>query len=65
MEMTEGTIAEWLVDDGAPVVEDQPLYVLETDKVSTEVAAPVSGVLRHIGRVGTSYAVGDVIAELG
>ena len=43
MEMTEATLAEWLVDDGARVEQDQPIYLLETDKVETEIPAPVSG----------------------
>ena len=64
MEMTEATLSEWLVDDGATVVQDQPMYVLETDKVENEVGAPVAGVLRRIGSAGEIYAVGEVIAEI-
>ncbi len=64
MEMTEATLARWLIDDGAEVVRDQPMYLLETDKVESEVAAPTSGVLRHIGSEGETYPVGEVIAEL-
>jgi Biotin-requiring enzyme/Beta-lactamase len=50
MEMTEGTITEWLVEDGAAVAQDQPLYLLETDKVTNEVTAPVAGRREHIAR---------------
>jgi pyruvate/2-oxoglutarate dehydrogenase complex dihydrolipoamide acyltransferase (E2) component len=64
MEMSEGTLAEWLIDDGAPVNQDEPMYVLETDKVENEVSAPVAGVLRHIGTAGETYPVGEVIAEI-
>jgi pyruvate/2-oxoglutarate dehydrogenase complex dihydrolipoamide acyltransferase (E2) component len=64
MEMTEGTVARWLVEDGARVDRDQPLYLLETDKVENEVLAPVSGVLRQVGREGETYPVGELIAEL-
>jgi pyruvate/2-oxoglutarate dehydrogenase complex dihydrolipoamide acyltransferase (E2) component len=64
MEMTEGTLAQWLVGDGDRVAQDDPMYVLETDKVENEVSAPVSGVLRHIGREGSTYPVGEVIGEL-
>ena len=64
MEMTEGTLARWLVEDGAEVARDQPLYLLETDKVENEVLAPVSGVLRRVGHEGETYPVGEVIAEL-
>jgi pyruvate/2-oxoglutarate dehydrogenase complex dihydrolipoamide acyltransferase (E2) component len=64
MEMTEATLAKWLVDDGAPVGQDQPMYLLETDKVESEVSAPIAGVLHHIGDEGATYAVGEVIGEL-
>jgi pyruvate/2-oxoglutarate dehydrogenase complex dihydrolipoamide acyltransferase (E2) component len=64
MEMTEGTVARWLVEDGAEVDRDQPLYLLETDKVENEVLAPVSGVLRQVAQEGETYPVGEVIAEL-
>jgi pyruvate/2-oxoglutarate dehydrogenase complex dihydrolipoamide acyltransferase (E2) component len=64
MEMTEGTVARWLAEDGAQVDRDQPLYLLETDKVENEVLAPVSGVLRQVGQEGETYPVGEVIAEL-
>jgi pyruvate/2-oxoglutarate dehydrogenase complex dihydrolipoamide acyltransferase (E2) component len=64
MEMTEATLSRWLVADGAQVAQDDPVYLLETDKVENEIAAPVSGVLHHIGREGETYAVGELIAEL-
>ena len=64
MEMTEATLAEWLVKDGVRVDRDQSIYLLETDKVETEIPAPISGVLRHIGAEGATYPVGEVIGEL-
>ena len=64
MEMTEGTLARWLVGDGARTTQDEPIYLLETDKVETEIPAPCSGVLRHIGDEGETYPVGEVIGEL-
>ena len=64
MEMTEATLAGWLVADGTSVAQDQPIYEIETDKVSTEVTAPIAGILRHVGVVGQVYPVGDVIGEL-
>jgi pyruvate/2-oxoglutarate dehydrogenase complex dihydrolipoamide acyltransferase (E2) component len=64
MEMTEATLAGWLVADGTAVAQDQPIYELETDKVATEITAPIAGTLRHIGVAGQAYLVGDVIGEL-
>jgi pyruvate/2-oxoglutarate dehydrogenase complex dihydrolipoamide acyltransferase (E2) component len=60
--MEEGTLQVWLVDDGASVTAGDPLYVLETDKVENEVAAPVSGVVKQSGVPGEAYPVG---AEIG
>jgi pyruvate/2-oxoglutarate dehydrogenase complex dihydrolipoamide acyltransferase (E2) component len=64
MEMTEATLARWLVDDGARVEQDEPVYLLETDKVESEITAPRAGVLRRIGEEGRTYPVGQVIGEL-
>jgi len=60
--MTEGTLVDWLVDDGDTVTDGQALYVVETDKVETEVPAAASGVVHPTAGVGGVYAVG---AELG
>ena len=48
MEMTEAVVARWLAADGSTVVKGQPLYELETDKVTNEIEAPADGRLRHI-----------------
>lgn len=50
-EQSEGTrsqILRWLKAVGEPVVENEPLIELETDKVTVEVASPGAGVLRQI-----------------
>lgn len=50
-EQSEGTrsqIVRWLKSAGEAVVRDEPLIEVETDKVTVEIAAPVSGVLREI-----------------
>jgi pyruvate/2-oxoglutarate dehydrogenase complex dihydrolipoamide acyltransferase (E2) component len=64
MEMTEAVLSTWLVEDGATVVKGQALYEMETDKVTNEIEAPVSGRLRCIAEVGLTYTVGDPVAEL-
>ncbi len=64
MEMTEAILARWLADDGALVDRGQPLYEMETDKVTTEIEAPAPGRLRRIAEVGVTYPVGDPVAEL-
>jgi pyruvate/2-oxoglutarate dehydrogenase complex dihydrolipoamide acyltransferase (E2) component len=62
--MTQATLSEWLADDGAIVAEGQPLYVLENDKVETEIEAPSRGVLRRFAEAGETYQVGDLLAEI-
>lgn len=62
--MTEGTVAEWLVEDGASVTEGQALFSLESDKSTNEVEAPASGKLRILIPVGETCDVGTVLAEI-
>lgn len=62
--MSEGTLVEWLVQDGDQVTEGQLLYRIETDKVENDVEAPVAGVVRITGEEGETYAVGDPIGEI-
>ena len=56
--MAEGTLAEWLVTDGSPVTEGQPVYSLESEKSVAEVEAPASGILRIIVAPGSTCKVG-------
>ena len=43
--VTEATLATWFKKAGDLVVQDEMICELETDKVTVEVAAPVSGTL--------------------
>jgi pyruvate/2-oxoglutarate dehydrogenase complex dihydrolipoamide acyltransferase (E2) component len=62
--MTEGTVVQWLVEDGAAVGAGEPLYVLETDKVENEIESPAAGVIRIVGTPGEVYDVGTLIATI-
>lgn len=64
MSATEGTLAEWLVDDGTIVEEGQPIYSLETDKSVQEIEAPASGKLTQKMAAGETYPVGTEIGEI-
>lgn len=59
--MNEGTLAEWMAEDGAQVTEGEPLYALESDKSTNEVDAPATGTLRIKATVGETYEVGTVL----
>jgi pyruvate/2-oxoglutarate dehydrogenase complex dihydrolipoamide acyltransferase (E2) component len=62
--ITDGVLAEWRVADGDFVEVGAPLYILETDKVETEIEAPASGTLRVLGTAGERYDVGTVIGVI-
>ena len=62
--MTEGTLVEWLVADGATVDAGDVIYRLETDKVENDVEAPVAGVVHITGEEGEIYEVGVQIGEI-
>src|SRR5207302_5801325 len=64
--MEEGTVAEWLKQEGDAVAKDEPLLTVEMDKGTQEVPSPVAGVLRRIiVQAGTTVPVKAVIAEIG
>jgi 2-oxoisovalerate dehydrogenase E2 component (dihydrolipoyl transacylase) len=59
----EGTISKWLVKPGDKVVEFEPMLEVDTDKVSAEVPAPVSGILKEIlAKEGETVQAGAEIA---
>jgi len=62
--MNEGTLAEWLVADGAAVEQGQPLFSLESDKSVEEIQAPASGTLKIVKPAGEVYEVGTVLGEI-
>ena len=63
--ITEGTVAKWLAAEGSAVHAEQVLCVLETDKVSVEIAAKAAGRLIHIAvPVGGNVSVGGELAVI-
>jgi 2-oxoglutarate dehydrogenase E2 component (dihydrolipoamide succinyltransferase) len=62
--ITEGTLARWLKPDGAAVQANEPVFELETDKASQEVAAPSAGVLKHTVAEGDKVTVGQVVGSI-
>lgn len=64
MSATSGTITEWLVEDGGRVEKGQPLYVISTDKVDSEVESPAAGFLSIEAPLDEELPVGTPIAEI-
>ena len=63
--MESGTIVKWLKSEGDPVKKGEPLYELDTDKVTQEVEADASGVLLKIAVQEGEVDVGRTIAVMG
>ena len=62
--MTEGGLAQWLVEPGKPFKKGDPLFIVETEKVANEIEADQDGVLEHIlVPQGETVAVGTVLAR--
>ncbi|MCE8471432.1 dihydrolipoamide succinyltransferase, partial [Rhodovulum sulfidophilum] len=63
--VTEATVSTWFKQAGDKVERDEMLCELETDKVSVEVPAPASGVLKEIlAAEGTTVEAGGQLAVL-
>jgi pyruvate dehydrogenase E2 component (dihydrolipoamide acetyltransferase) len=63
--MEMGTIVRWLKGEGDPVQKGEPLYELDTDKVTQEVEAEASGVLLKIAVQEGEVPVGQTVAVIG
>jgi pyruvate dehydrogenase E2 component (dihydrolipoamide acetyltransferase) len=63
--MESGTIVKWLKSEGDKVEKGEPLYELDTDKVTQEVEAEASGILLKISISSGEVEVGKTIAVIG
>lgn len=62
--VSEGELATWMVADGGYVEKGADLFEMETDKASTPVPAPESGVVRHLVPAKTKIAIGAKVAQI-
>ena len=66
LQMTEGMISTWLIEEGQPVKEGEPLFEMETDKLAITIDAAVSGtLLKILAEEGEIIPVADPIAVIG
>ncbi|MES1246165.1 MAG: dihydrolipoamide acetyltransferase family protein [Actinomycetota bacterium] len=63
--MESGTIVKWLKREGEAVQKGEPLYELDTDKVTQEVEAEATGFLLKIAVSAGEVPVGETIAFIG
>jgi len=62
--MEEGTIIQWLVEDGAEVAVGAELAEIETDKATMVFSSELAGTLQIVVDAGQSIAVGAPIARV-
>ena len=63
IEMTEGTLAEWMVKEGAAFSRGDTLCLIETDKITNDVDAEFDSVLRKVvAPMGEALPVGTLLA---
>src|SRR5438093_6066919 len=60
--VTSGLVSAWHKKSGEFVNEGEPLFALETDKVSTDIVAEKSGVLETKVPEGKEVKIGEVVA---
>src|SRR5438105_3018043 len=63
--MEAGTVVKWLKSEGERVERGEPLYEIDTDKVTQEVESDFSGVLLKIALSSGEAPVGQTIAFIG
>jgi pyruvate/2-oxoglutarate dehydrogenase complex dihydrolipoamide acyltransferase (E2) component len=62
--VAEATVIEHLVPNGGRVEEGQSLFLLETEKVETEIPSGATGTVRWTAEVGAVYSVGTEIGVI-
>lgn len=62
--VTSGVIAAWTKGDGDWVERDETVIELETDKITMEIPAPASGVLKRAAAEGDEVDVGSVVGSI-
>jgi pyruvate/2-oxoglutarate dehydrogenase complex dihydrolipoamide acyltransferase (E2) component len=60
--ISEATLVGFTVEDGGYVQEGDPLFVIETEKIDSEIEAGASGTVHWTGETGSTYDIG---AEIG
>jgi 2-oxoglutarate dehydrogenase E2 component (dihydrolipoamide succinyltransferase) len=62
--ITSGVISAWHKAEGEAVTKGDTLLTLDTDKVSTDLAAEESGIIHLKAAVGDEVAIGQVVAVI-
>ena len=60
--ITTAIISNWFVNDGDLVKKNDPIYELETDKITSEVTAEISGIIKIKAEIDEEVDIGSIIA---
>ena len=62
--ITSGILGVWNKPDGAYVKAGDPIFEIETDKVTSEIVAEAAGQLKHLVKAGDTVQIGQVVASI-
>ena len=62
--ISSGVLSKWHVKDGDIVKKDQPLFELETDKITSEGTAESAGKITLKVAAGTEVKIGETVASI-
>ena len=62
--VSEAVLAQWFKQNGDHVRKDEPVFLIETDKVTLEVVAESNGVLRILVQEGETVPIGAVVGNI-
>jgi pyruvate dehydrogenase E2 component (dihydrolipoamide acetyltransferase) len=65
LSMTEGTVVQWLVEEGTELEKGDEVVEVESEKINNAVEAPAEGVLRRqVGKEGAVIPVGGLLGVI-
>ena len=65
LSMTEGTLVQWLVEEGTEVSQSDEIVEVESEKINNAVESPAAGVLRrHVAKEGDVIPVGGMLGVI-
>jgi pyruvate dehydrogenase E2 component (dihydrolipoamide acetyltransferase) len=65
LSMTEGTVVQWLVEEGTELENSDEVVEVESEKINNAVESPVSGVLRRqVAQEGDEIPVGGLLGVI-
>ena len=62
--IASGILSAWKVKEGSFVEIDQPIYELETDKITQEGLAEIAGTISFLAKEGDEVEIGSSIAQI-